>query len=136
MARKYIVISLAISGKGNKIFKFGNEVKEGETNTPLEQLVKEGHLKVEESTDENAPIETDKEAENKEGETNTPLENEANKEQPTLLVVVDKNGAEIQVKNEADLNKKQIIAELEARNIEFNSMMDKATLFELLVARL
>lgn len=136
MEKRYIVVSLAVSGKGNKIFRSGDEVKAGQTNVDVDTLVKEGHLQVVDATDTmekevkvpQAPVEVEVETET---ETETDATDTTEKE--PLFLVKDKDGNDKQVFGIDDITLKEIKAELKAKEIEFNPISDKATLFELLV---
>jgi hypothetical protein len=127
MERLFKVICLAISGRGNKMFKSGEIVRESQLNWPGDELVKrkEVELYVEGSVKDAPPTENP-----------TPKEGgDAPAGDPLFIVMV--NGEERKVYEEGDINKKEIIYALEKEmGVDVDSSKNKATLFAILLEKM
>jgi hypothetical protein len=156
MKKQFIVVSLALSGKGNKIFRSGDLVEQSQLNRPVETLVKERHIKPVEETE---TTETTEEVikhnlTNEDLEMNTDLVDEGlkvgdvvdvpiettetteeviedDKKEP--LFFYEKVGIQIPVHTIDDIDLKAIKSLLKDFKIEFDNTKNKETLFPILV---
>ena len=119
MERQFKVIVIAVNGKGNKIYKSGDVVSESKFAYPADELVKGGYI--EEVKGEKTKV-IDLKPDNG---------NDSDKE---VLFTVKIGENEIEVKEDSDLTKKQIVDYFEENSIEFVKTQSKETLFEKLKA--
>lgn len=150
MNKKFIVVSLALSGKGNKIFRSGDLVEQSQLNRSVETLVKERHIKpIEETETTEEVIEhklTDEDLEMnpelveeglKTGDVvEVPIETteeviEVEENEP--LFFYEKVGIQIPVNTIDDIDLKAIKSLLKDLKIEFDNTKNKETLFPILV---
>lgn len=121
MNRQFRVVSLAILIKGNKMAKSGEIVKEGQLIRSADELVKEGHIKLLTDSKEDGSIKGSNES------------NDSDNSDKTPLFVIDDEDGKIEVFSEDDLNKKQIVNLLKAKEIAFDPTKNKTILFEILL---
>lgn len=119
MERKFVVIPLGMSGKGNKVFKSGDVVAESQLNRPVQDLIKEGFIKELESEYNKS----------QQSEVNNDVTNSEDDKEPLFIFKTD-SGDEIKVFCESDVTKKQLINLMDAKEMEFDSSRTKAILFD------
>ena len=145
MERQFKVVVIAVNGKGNKIYKSGDVVSESKFAYPADELVKGGYI--EEVKGKKAPIvelkPIEKVLSNEDLEMNPELTENGLKEGDNIEIIQDDKEVlftvkigenEIEVKEESDLTKKQIVDYFEENSIEFVKTQSKETLFEKLKA--
>lgn len=119
MERKFIVIPLGLSGKGNKVFKSGDVVVESQLNRSVQDLIKEGFIKEFESEDKQSS----------QSDVNNDVLNSVDNKEPLFVFKAD-SGEEIKVFGELDVTKKQLINLMDAKELEFDNSKSKAALYE------
>jgi hypothetical protein len=153
MKKQFIVVSLALSGKGNKIFRSGDLVEQSQLNRPVETLVKERHLKPVKETETTEEV-IEHKLTNEDLEMNPDLVDEGlkvgdvvdvpiettetteeviEKDEKKPLFLYEKLGIQIPVHTIDDIDLKAIKSLLKDFKIEFDNTKNKETLFPILV---
>lgn len=120
MSKQYKVVTIAVSGKGNKVYRSGDIVTANLLNYPAEEMVKGGYLK---------PLDD----EEKEVEQTNKTPDAESSEGKTVLIVVEIDGVEKEVSSAKDLTKKQIIKLLTDLDVPFDRTKKEDVLFGLLL---
>lgn len=134
MEKRYKVVTIAVSGKGNKVFRTGDIVTANQLNYDAEKMVRDGYLKVLGGDETTSPSTQPAQ------QATTVSSNQAseqgnsneNKEQ-AVLFVAEFGDKKIEVRNVDDLNKKQIVQLLDDRDAEFDRTKNKEVLFNILL---
>lgn len=127
MSKRYKVITIAVSGKGNKVYRSGDIVTANLLNYPAEEMVKGGYLKPLDGEEK----EVEKPVEQTSQEDAAP--DTESSEEKTVLFTVELDGKEKEVSSAKDLTKKQIIKLLTDLDVPFDRTKKEDVLFGLLL---
>lgn len=119
--REFKVLVYALSGKPKRMFSKGDIVRESQLNRSADSLIRGGYIELVE-TSKAQPV----------AEPKKPAEKESDPE-GEILFTVEVNGKKIEVREEGDINKKEIAIALDNLGIDFDTTKNKATLFALLL---
>lgn len=127
MSKKYKVITIAVSGKGNKVYRSGDIVTADLLNYDAEQMVKGGYLKPLDGVEKEVEQTTEPK-----GQEDATSDAETTEEK-TVLFTVELDGEEKEVSSAKDLTKKQIIKLLTDLDVPFDRTKKEDVLFGLLL---
>ena len=127
MSKRYKVVTIAVSGKGNKVYRSGDIVTANLLNYPAEEMVKGGYLIPLDGEEK----EVEKPVEQTSQEDATPVAESI--EEKTVLFSVELDGVEKEVSSAKDLTKKQIIKLLTDLDVPFDRTKKEDVLFGLLL---
>lgn len=138
MKKTHIVVSLYLSGKGKKIFKSGDHVESSDLNNFSEALAG-GYIRPLDEEEPSTPASKEPAPTDEPPILDLPpVDGDASQEPaPTKvpLFIVERDGELVDVFEEKDIHKTEIIAILEQRGVEFDSSERKSILWDLLTAK-